>query len=51
MFKNNFERRTTMKANVIRGACISCGVCESLCPDVFKEIVKEIVVPVKPPKN
>jgi len=25
-----------MKAIVDRGACISCGLCESLCPDVFK---------------
>lgn len=25
-----------MKAYVDRDACISCGLCESLCPDVFK---------------
>ncbi len=25
-----------MKAIVDRDACISCGLCESVCPDVFK---------------
>ncbi|MEL7646550.1 MAG: ferredoxin [Sedimentibacter sp.] len=25
-----------MKAIVERDACISCGLCESICPDVFK---------------
>ncbi|MDD4088113.1 MAG: ferredoxin [Tissierellia bacterium] len=25
-----------MKANVDRDACISCGLCESICPDVFE---------------
>jgi len=25
-----------MKAKVDRDACISCGLCESVCPDVFK---------------
>jgi ferredoxin len=25
-----------MKATVDRDACISCGLCESVCPDVFK---------------
>lgn len=25
-----------MKAEVDRDACISCGLCESVCPDVFK---------------
>lgn len=25
-----------MKAEVIREACISCGLCESVCPDVFE---------------
>ncbi len=25
-----------MKAYVDREACISCGLCESLCPDVFE---------------
>jgi ferredoxin len=33
----NIERRIVyMKAEVDRGACISCGLCESICPDVFK---------------
>lgn len=25
-----------MKAKVDRDACISCGLCESVCPEVFK---------------
>lgn len=25
-----------MKAEVIREDCISCGLCESVCPDVFE---------------
>lgn len=25
-----------MKAYVDREACIGCGICESLCPDVFE---------------
>lgn len=25
-----------MKATVDRDTCIGCGICESLCPDVFK---------------
>jgi ferredoxin len=25
-----------MRARVDRDACISCGLCESICPDVFE---------------
>ena len=25
-----------MRAEVDRGACISCGLCETVCPDVFE---------------
>ncbi|NLK63514.1 MAG: ferredoxin [Tissierellia bacterium] len=25
-----------MRAKVDRDACISCGLCESICPDVFE---------------
>lgn len=36
-----------MKAYVDREACISCGLCESLCPSVFKldeESISEVIV-------
>ncbi|MDD4080817.1 MAG: ferredoxin [Eubacteriales bacterium] len=25
-----------MKANVDQGLCIGCGLCESICPEVFR---------------
>lgn len=35
-----------MRAEVDREACISCGICESLCPDVF-ELDEESISVVK----
>ena len=33
-----------MKANVDREKCISCGLCASICPDVFEMDDEEISV-------
>jgi ferredoxin len=30
------ERVVEMKANVDKNLCIGCGLCESICPKVFK---------------
>jgi ferredoxin len=30
-----FEEKT-MKVSIYRDGCIGCGVCEALCPEVFK---------------
>ncbi len=43
-----------MKAFVDRDACIGCGLCESICPDVFAmddEAKAAVVVPVIPSKD
>ncbi|WP_305084467.1 ferredoxin, partial [uncultured Clostridium sp.] len=29
------ERRNKMKAFVDENVCISCGLCEGVCPDIF----------------
>lgn len=42
-----------MRARVDRDACISCGLCESICPDVFElddeniSVVKVDPIPVE----
>lgn len=38
-----------MKAVVDREACISCGLCESLCPGVFKLDDQDISVVIADP--
>jgi ferredoxin len=32
----DFSEETRMKANVDKEACIGCGLCETICPAVFK---------------
>ncbi len=41
-----------MKANVNKETCIGCGLCETICPDVFamKESVAEVIVETVPPQ-
>lgn len=43
-----------MKAAVDRDVCIGCGMCESLCPDVFQlddEVISTVLVEVIPPQS
>lgn len=43
-----------MKAIVDREACIGCGLCESVCPEVFEldgENIAVVIVDVIPPES
>jgi ferredoxin len=42
-----------MKATVDRDVCIGCGMCESLCPEVFQlddDVISTVIVEVIPPQ-
>lgn len=39
-----------MKATVDRDACVGCGLCESVCPNVF-EMGSDSIAEVIPPEN
>ena len=43
-----------MKATVDRDACVGCGLCESVCPNVFEmdsDSIAEVIADVIPPEN
>jgi ferredoxin len=40
----NDERKGAMKATVDRVTCISCGLCVSICPNVFEMDDEDIAI-------
>ncbi len=48
-----FERGFTMIAKIDRDGCISCGLCEGICPEVFRmgdDGLAEVYVDEVPPE-